>query len=301
MQERWRSALEGLKDASRASRIVGAWDPAWRAPFLGGLLVMLAELDALRALTGIARAELRVGASKEGAEITPALAGVLDASATIEDWLLATGDQHPAGADELAWPPAALRASYDPASFARLIALHARTARGPRLEWRVRALERARAIMDKIPRGKRRIAVHLKNVAGQPASESNASLDAWAGLFRRLQAEAIFVLLGDDPVPAQLERSGNVLRSRLLGATLADDLVLIQQLDAFMGMSSGLCQGAIFGGRPYAVFKHPEHHATEMAIELGDRDSFPFANARQHLLRRSETERLLLEQCLSLL
>jgi hypothetical protein len=295
MQERWQSALDGLKDASWASQIVGAWEPAWPMPFLGGLLVMLAELDALRALTGIRRAELRIGVPRAGAGIAPALAGVLDASATIDTWLLAPGNRILAAADELKWPPAPLRESYDPASFARLIAIHASTARAPRLEWKASALERARAIAQRIPRGVRRIAVHLKNVPGQPDSESNASMGAWAGLFWRLQGEAIFVLLGDDPVPADVEQSANVLRSRRLGAMLADDLVLIQELDAFMGMSSGLCQGAIFGGKPYVVIKNPQHHAKEMAAEIGKHDRFPFAPAGQTFLRRLETESMLLD------
>src|SRR2546422_7475000 len=38
---------------------------------------------------------------------------------------------------------------------------------------------------------------------------------------------------------------------------------LISLADGFMGMASGLCQMAIFGRKPYAIFKHPDHHRSE--------------------------------------
>src|SRR2546422_4286018 len=68
---------------------------------------------------------------------------------------------------------------------------------------------------------------------------------------------------------------------------------LISLADGFMGMASGLCQMAIFGRKPYAIFKHPDHHAKQMNAELGTATGFSFSLPTQSFWRETETTELL--------
>ena len=62
-----------------------------------------------------------------------------------------------------------------------------------------------------------------------------------------------------------------------------------------MGMMSGPANMALFGENPYLIFKNPDHHAKEMAIELGDKDQYSFALPGQRVLRIWDTTTNLIE------
>lgn len=186
------------------------------------------------------------------------------------------------------WPYALVRAQSDFSyfSFTRVIALHAASALRPRLQWCKQSLALAHQIRKEFP-GKL-IGVHLRSVQPFSREESNADGYAWNEFFAE-HAEAglcDFVLIGDDPLPSGLELRSGVSRSISTKIDLATQLALVGVSDGFLGMASGLCTAANFSDTPYVIFKHPAHHAAEMASELGASNIFSFAGDRQQLWRR---------------
>ena len=141
------------------------------------------------------------------------------------------------------------------------------------------------------------VAVHLKNNPHEQGC-SNANFDEW---FVFLEAcitryNVRFILIGNEEVDNRIRRLPNVLVTQDLGSTLARDLALIQTSFAFMGMASGPCNMALFSDIPYVIYKNPDHHAEEMASELGEGDRFPFATRFQKVLRVFETSENLMSE-----
>jgi len=156
------------------------------------------------------------------------------------------------------------------------------------------AVKWANGFFDSIAPGVR-IAVHLKQDAADKG-KSNANAAAWHSfLSRAAQDEKVtFVLIGDDKVDPQILALPNVIRAAdQAGATLAGHLAVIQESNAFMGMMSGPCNLALFGSKPYTIYKNPEHHQAEMLAEIGAADGYPFAHSDQRVLRAHETTDLL--------
>ena len=77
--------------------------------------------------------------------------------------------------------------------------------------------------------------------------------------------------------------------------TIDGDLALIQACPLFMGMMSGPANMALFGNNPYLIFKNPDHHAAEMALEIGNNDHYPFALGYQKVLRIWDTAEILID------
>lgn len=141
------------------------------------------------------------------------------------------------------------------------------------------------------------VVVHLKNNPHEVGC-SNANFEAWLGFFKICQRKynVTFVLIGSEDVPDEIGDLPNVIISRHFGSNLSRDLALIQISSVFVGMSSGPCVIKVFSDTPYLIYKNPDHHAEEMALELGDSNRFSFAAALQKFLRVFETdENLLLE------
>lgn len=141
------------------------------------------------------------------------------------------------------------------------------------------------------------VVVHLKNNPREVGC-SNANFEAWLAFFKTCQRKynVRFVLIGSEDIPDEIGDLPNVMISRDFGNNLSRDLALIQISSVFMGMSSGPCVVKVFSAKPYLIYKNPDHHAEEMALELGDSNHFPFASAAQKFLRVFETdENLLLE------
>ena len=134
------------------------------------------------------------------------------------------------------------------------------------------------------------VAVHLKNnpnVSGQ----SNANIDSWLVFMAACQCEfkVHFVLVGDDPADVRFRSLRNATIARDDGVTLDRHLAIIQAAGLFVGMMSGPANMALFGTNPYLIFKNPDHHALEMAKELGEGDRYPFALSHQRVLRMWDT------------
>jgi hypothetical protein len=141
------------------------------------------------------------------------------------------------------------------------------------------------------------VVVHLKNNPHQPG-QSNANLEAWFSFFQAClrQHDVTFILIGKDDINDQIRRLPNVMVTQDMGSALNQDLALIQSSFAFMGMASGPCNMALLSDVPYIIFKNPDHHAREMALELGEADRFPFAREFQKILRVFETDKRLMSE-----
>jgi hypothetical protein len=151
-------------------------------------------------------------------------------------------------------------------------------------------LKWAKNYLHKKCEGKLSVAVHLKNNINK-TGQSIADMDAWKTFFLNCQTKerAHFVLIGDDPISEQVRKMPNITIAQEDGFTLDHHLALIQAADLFIGMMSGPACMAILGTQPYLIFKNPDHHATEMIAELGDRDHYSFAKPYQRVLRAWDT------------
>jgi hypothetical protein len=139
-----------------------------------------------------------------------------------------------------------------------------------------------------------KVAVHLKSVAGQDG-QSNANLPIWQNFFEKCSGDQFhFFLIGQDHMPSAIKNLPNVTVVQDVTTDVQTHLCLIGEADMFLGMSSGLCQMAIFGSKPYAVFKNPDHHAEDIAKLLNSGTQFRFAGTNQFFLREYESvDRLL--------
>ena len=277
---------------------------------LGAALILLAECGLVRRIIGARRCEMAIahprGGGSDGERIyLSAIAALARATGVVDECQVGTGCGFPrkhgpaAGTGRyLQWPLASVPSRFKFDSMVVLQTLSGISGSFPVLDIPMPpdfAESRGREDMEgDLPL----IAVHLKNVPGALPEESNAALPAWQRFIRLARSRAAFMLVGDDPVPADIAELPNVMLAReLFGADLVAHLAAIQRADAFMGMASGPCQAAIFGRKPYVIFKNPGHHPEQMKEELWSARGFSFALPGQSLRQESETPQLL-DQCL---
>jgi hypothetical protein len=298
--------------AERATRaeapdsLTGVFDLKRSGGSLGMLIILLEELEIQRTLHGAPSAELvMVGDAAQllpGADApeagAPGEAGKLAVLASVARAMSGISGCRSWGpgeadlpADCRLWPDPALlvqeRYSYD--STARIRNYFARTGSIPRLSVKPELLAQAKAYLEQHSGGRLPVAVHLKSSANQPG-QSNADVASWRALFCCQEARGShFFLLGDDAANAGFADLPNVTSAMSDGIRLDGYLALLQASRLFMGMMSGPSNMALFGETPYLIFKHPDHHAAEMKIELGDCDHYSFALAHQRVLREFDT------------
>lgn len=182
------------------------------------------------------------------------------------------------------WPPPdPLIRNLSYGSLRKISFLHRASGLVPILSWPSTTIDLAKACyLEWKSRWKNPIlAIHLKNQNGGP-EESNADLNSWYCLFRQ-NPNFLFVLLGNDILPTEFFELLNVKSAQNLGMNLSTQLAFTGIADGFMGMATGVCSGAIFSRTPYVIFKHPKHHAEEMASELWNTSSFQFSSESQEL------------------
>jgi hypothetical protein len=145
-------------------------------------------------------------------------------------------------------------------------------------------------IFNKYVKNKIPVIVHLKNNPNCTHC-SNARFQEWFQFFKSIvpNKQIIFLLIGNDEVPSQIEKLPNVVLTNRLNSTLAQDLACILNGKLFMGTASGPCNMALFSKTPYIIFKDPEHHTQGMRKEMGDKDQYIFAQSDQFLYRRKQT------------
>ncbi len=142
-------------------------------------------------------------------------------------------------------------------------------------------------------KGKLPVTLHLKNHIRQSGKPDwfNARLDQWIPFLQRatLNQDFVFILIGNDPLPAEVRQIQNVLVTQDYPLSLIQDLALIECSFAFLGVASGPSQMAILSTIPYIIYKNPDHHIELMIEELGNEDHFSFSHSGQRFFRKFET------------
>ena len=301
----------------RRSRVAAVWDTNRNPVTLGGLLLLIQELAMLRQYVGATRSELCFLGVPEGDFAFPPAGWIelneeagpyhplteLALSSTVLDACFQFRDREglaalaASGEPALLWPDYScdVMASYGYGTTLYVQRLYALMNRLPLLAWRGEGVAWTDSLLKQQVWPRVPIAVHLRN---DPAIKGpgNANLEAWETFFQAgaTSYDFCFVLVGSDDLPPQFEALPNVLVTNNHEGSPARDMALIHRSAAFMGTASGPCQAAMFGGKPYAIFKHPGHHAAEMWAELGDADRLSFAGKGQSFLRVVETPDLLM-------
>lgn len=185
------------------------------------------------------------------------------------------------------WPPARLmkHAFFSYQFFDRVTAIHLQTGQKPILRWSDPCCAEA-AFVRQVFNGQI-FAIHLKNVVGQSNLDSNANMQSWHEFFEEhaRPGKTEFILLGNDAGSDAVQLIPGVHSAKSMNIPLSVQLSLVQLCNGFLGMASGVCPAAILSDTPYVLFKHPEHHVAEMQRELGAKDHFCFAHARQKVWR----------------
>lgn len=303
--------------ACQRTRVVAVWDTSRGPVTLGGLLLLLQELAMLGQYVGATRGELCFLGVPEGEIAFPPEGWFelsegtgphhplieLALSSAVPDACFLCRDREGLAAlaasaePALLWPDYScdVTAGYGYGTTLYVQRLYARMNRLPFLAWRGEGVAWADSLLKQRVWPRVPIASHLRN---GPAIEGpgKANLEAWETFFKAVanSYDVCFVLVGSDDLPPRFEALPNVVIANNHGGSPARDMALIHRSAAFMGTASGPCQAAMFGGKPYAIFKHPDHHADEMREELGDADRHSFAGEGQSFLRVLETPDLLM-------
>lgn len=133
------------------------------------------------------------------------------------------------------------------------------------------------------------ITIHLKNKQG---FESNSDQKSWGMFFAQCIQDcpnALFVIIGDDEVLEEIILLENVVLARESELPLAVQLALIPQSSLYMGMCTGPFIAALLSTTPYLIFKHPDHHADVMEIDLQGGERYVFSQQNQKLIRKLDT------------
>lgn len=279
----------------RNARLLAVWDFDRAGTSLGGLLLLLAEARIRLIVEKFSGIDLCLVGNRQG-KLPEAISKALSSLEDIEKIfylnnfhelsnLLSTSEY------ASAWPKdiTSCRA-HELVCTLPLQRLYAETKIRPRLFSREEHINWANDFINNI-RAELVVAVHLKN--NPTNTGSNAEFSSWLGFFKEAARHFAvkFILLGNERMPPKIEELSNVILPRL---DLSKDFALIQCADIFLGMTSGPCQMAILGDKPYQIYKNPGHHAEEMARELGSADCLPFAGENQKIFRVQETTDLLL-------
>lgn len=131
------------------------------------------------------------------------------------------------------------------------------------------------------------VAVHLKNNPIDP--QSNANQRNWQKVFEKchlLFSDTDFMLIGDDLYSQEILNLPNV---NFNNSAVQDYFSQVINAHAFVGMSSAFCNAAILSDTPYCIWKHPDHHASEMEKELSSEGKFSFQQKNQYFIRSYDT------------
>lgn len=277
------------------AQVRGVWDLTTQPLVLGPLLTFAAELLVLRQISDALK--VRVAALAGDQVLTmPILLRMLGQIEGLECERQVWPGQRSlplmASTGAVAWWPSAGVIGHDTTLF--LQSWFKKHGTRPRITWTKRVTEKAKRTISHYAGGKKALIVHLRNKPG--ALMGNANLDAWHKYFLTMEQEHVhFFLIGNENLGSGIERLPQITITEKIGLSLPEELALISQGSAFMGMSSGPGNAAIFGKKPYVIFKHPRYHAEVMKRELGNKDHFNFAEKGQYFERRIDTVPALME------
>lgn len=174
-------------------------------------------------------------------------------------------------------------------SYAGITDLARQTQRRPILSWNSSIEQRMQSIPQPF------FTILLKGSGRDDPEDSNSEVSSWEAFFDAVDTRNRFILLGPDPINYALAKRENISWAQDLGLSLSEQLCLVHHSQGFLGMASGICQSAIFSSIPYAIFKHPKHHAEEIEQELMGKRYYPFSGPNQYVNRMTDTTTNLLE------
>ncbi len=174
-------------------------------------------------------------------------------------------------------------------SFERILYLNKLIGKKPCLKWGLKQIQEAKSFLSRYL-GKIFI-VHLKNVAPYNTEESNANLSEWFSFFKKhaIRGKYNFVLIGRDEASKEITQIPGIISANKENISLFSQLAMIPQANGFLGMASGLCQGAILSNTPFVIFKHHKHHPDIMKKELDSSKGFSFCNSNQQIWRKIDS------------
>ncbi len=131
----------------------------------------------------------------------------------------------------------------------------------------------------------------MKNVAPYNTVDNNANLTQWLAFFKRhaVEGESNFILIGNDKITSDITQIPRVIAANKENISLFSQLAMISLANGFLGMASGLCQGAILSNTPFVIFKNPNHHPDIMKNELDSSKGFSFCYSNQQIWRKIDT------------
>jgi hypothetical protein len=264
------------------------WDLQHEAPTLGGLLTLAAEVLILENRFGPKSVSLECivpGRHEEKMDRFRSVVVSHIKSEVIREIKFFKTNVEPVVSTPLDFE-AGKESAYD---LTRVNSFFAKGLGRPRLAWTYSTEQRVRQIRKLLP--ERLLAVHLRRTDEGQMGTSDADGTAWSAGLEKASRELEFgvVLIGDDTLDPNFTYSKNVVLAAALNLSLGEQLALVQHCDAFLGSASGIAASAVFSPNPYTIFKHPEHHASQMSRELGDSSSFNFATDLQHVYRSVPT------------
>lgn len=258
-------------------------DPRVEAPTLGGLFNLRMEGELLLSESGLSQLRFHLAGGEPSSGLRKLLEATLN-SGRFET--LFVSELH---AYDRAYPLGKGESQFDGyTSTQRIARLSDASGRRPVLSWNDHLLEGVRGLLAEDSRPL--VCLHLRRTPPYARECSNADLDTWSEFLTQATKDTSrrFVLLGDDS-PSPDELAVSIPRASDLGLSLDLQCCLAAHAAAFLGMASGLASPALFSMRPYALFKHPAHHAEAMQAELGNTDHLPFAGKNQRILRKDPT------------
>lgn len=278
-------------------KILGVWDLTEAPLTLGRLLLFIEELQIQRVISQAGDIEVAIlGDSTREPE--PSLTSVLMGLENVVGYYRKNSLKDLSDfldlRDYVIWPPLQ-RGKHIPTSTLLIQQFYREYQYIPLLSCKKKLLDWGQNYFSRLGIGCP-VIVHLKNNPQQHGC-SNARQDVWFNFFKSCRADDVaFVLIGDDVVDTKITALKHVVRSKLGGSDLAQDLALIQLGSFFMGMASGPCNMAILNTRPFVIYKNPDHDTEEMQREIGAGMSFNFSEESQRLIREYETGQGLLAE-----
>lgn len=307
----------------KKKRIMGIWDSTTQPISLGGLLILIEELQILRTIHGVDFADIGVICEETylrsiNLEQAKKNLVTLVNNNIQDDRLLIFVLKNIKGVDAcyltntveklkkfinlhsyLTWPMISEKGIVSHRYESTLFVQQYYREEGsiPYLYCKDDSVEWARNFITRYCLPRMPIVVHLKNSPNQQHC-SNADLGAWLDFLNNSHKsyDTVFILIGNEEATQRMRNLPNVLISKDFNSNLSRDLALIQMSFMFMGTASGPSTMAVFSDTPYAIYKDPDHHAEEMKDELGDSNHFAFAKPLQRILRVFQTRESLMTE-----
>ncbi len=159
----------------------------------------------------------------------------------------------------------------------------------PILKWNKKTDLETKKILEKF-KLKKFVIITLKR--DKNLSFASAKISVWNKIIQYLLKKGYsIVVIGDDNFDnwnLKKELNDKIIFLKDYNFSIASQFNLIKKSNFFLGTASGICMIACFSNKPYAIFKHPKHHVTEMKKELLNNKTF-FYKKKQYFFIAHQT------------